>query len=105
MSAAAALRPSRLEFGLEELLASPKLDAPLIAGGVRCHGGFDADGRYVSPRTLWRNPAVKAWQAQHLATSSCPLVEIPEDAIPPHMPSAAQAKLLLRKGVREPLAR
>ncbi|MBV9540508.1 MAG: hypothetical protein JO167_04515 [Alphaproteobacteria bacterium] len=100
-----ALHPSRLEFKPEELLASPKLDAPLIAGGVRCHGGFDADGRYVSPRTLWRNPAVKAWQEQHLATSPHPLVEIPKDAIPPHLPSVAQAKLLLKEGVREPMVR
>ncbi len=105
MSAAAALHPSRLEFGLEELLASPKLDAPLIAGGVKCHGGFDAGGNYVSPRTLWRNPAVLAWQQQHLATSPYPLVEIPRDVIPPHLPSAAQAKLLLREGVREPMVR
>jgi hypothetical protein len=105
MSAAAALHPSRLEFSLEELLASPKLDAPLIAGGVRCHGGFDADGRYVSPRTLWRNPAVTAWQEQHQASSPYPLVEIPKDVIPPHLPSVAQAKLLLREGVREPMVR
>jgi len=105
MSQAAALHPSRLEFSLEELLASPKLDTPLIAGGVRCHGGFDGGGHYVSPRTLWRNPAVKAWQEQHLATSPTPLVEIPKDAVPPHLPSVAQAKLLLKEGVREPMVR
>ncbi len=105
MSEAAALHPSRLEFKLDELLASPKLDAPLIAGDVRCHGGFDADGHYVSPRTLWRNPAIKAWQDQHLATSPLPLVEIPQDAVPPHLPSVAQAKLLLLEGVREPMVR
>lgn len=105
MSAAAALHPSRLEFSPEELLASPKLDAPLIAGGMKCHGGFGADGHYVSPRTLWRNPAVRAWQEQHLAASPTPLVEIPQDTIPPHLPSVAQAKLLLREGVREPMVR
>jgi hypothetical protein len=105
MSAAPATHESRLAFKFDELLASPKLDAPLIAGGVRCHGGFDANGNYVSPRTLWRNPAVHAWQEQHLATSPFPLVEIPEDAVPPHLPSVAQAKLLLKEGVREPMVR
>jgi len=105
MAIASATHESRLEFKLDELLASPKLDAPLIAGGVRCHGGFDADGRYVSPRTLWRNPAVKAWQEQHLKTSPLPLVEVPKDAVPPHLPSVAQAKLLLKEGVREPMIR
>jgi hypothetical protein len=102
---ASVTQESRLSFGREELLASPKLEAPLIAGGVRCHGGFDASGHYVSPRTLWRNPAIRAWQAQHLATSPHPLVEIPNDVIPPHLPSVAQAKLLLKEGVREPMVR
>ena len=105
MSAAPAMHESRLEFKFDELLASPKLDTPLIAGGVRCHGGFDGDGNYVSPRTVWRNPAIRAWQDQHLQTSSRPLVEIPKDAIPPHLPSVAQAKLLLKEGVREPMVR
>lgn len=96
---------SRLEFKFDELLSSPKPDAPLIAGGVRCHGGFDADGKYVSPRTLCRTPAIRAWQEQHTRTSALPLFEIPLDAIPPHLPSVAQAKLLLREGVREPMVR
>jgi len=105
MAVTAATHESRLEFNFDELLSSPKLDAPLIAGGVRCHGGFDANGKYVSPRTLWRNPAIRAWQDQHLATSPLPLVEIPKDAVPPHLPSVEQAKLLLREGVREPMVR
>ena len=105
MAAASATHESRLDFKFEELLESPKLEAPLIAAGVRCHGGFDADGNYVSPRTLWRNPAIRAWQEQHLQTSPYPLVEIPKDAIPPHLPSVSQAKLLLKEGVREPMVR
>src|SRR5215471_8331142 len=105
MAAASATHESRLDFKFDELLASPKLEAPLIAGGVRCHGGFDTNGTYVSPRTLWRNPAIDAWQAQHLKTSHHPLLEIPKDAIPPHLPSVAQAKLLLKEGVREPMVR
>lgn len=39
-------------FTQDELLASHPCAEPLIAGGVRCHGGFDADGHYISPRTL-----------------------------------------------------
>lgn len=96
---------SRLEFKFDELIASPNFDTPLIAGGVRCHGGFDSDGSYCSPRTLYRVPAVKAWQQQHAAASRFPLLEIPPDCIPPHLPSVEQAKLLLREGVREPMVR
>ena len=46
----------RLIYSRDELLASGAYDEPLIAGGVRCHGGFEADGRYGSPRTLHRAP-------------------------------------------------
>jgi len=102
---AAATHESRLAFKFDELLSSPETETPLIAGGVRCHGGFDADGNYVSPRTLWRSPAIRAWQEQHLARSSLPLVEIPRDTIPPHLPNVAQATLLLKEGVREPMVR
>jgi len=96
---------SRLSFTAEELLANVPVREPLIVEGVRCHGGFDADGAYHSPRTLWRVPAIEAWQKQHLATSPLPLVEIPEDAIPPHSISAEQSRLLIREGVREPVVR
>ena len=96
---------SRLSFTAEELLANVPVKEPLIVKGIRCHGGFDAHGRYHSPRTLWRVPAVDAWQKQHLATSPLPLVEIPEDAIPPHAIGVQQARFLVREGVREPVIR
>ncbi len=95
---------SQLNFTYEQLLSNVKLDTPLIVGGVRCHGGFDATG-YRSPRTMWRVPAIEAWQKQHLATSPIPLVEIGSDLVPPHLPSVAQATLLLKSGVREPIVR
>jgi hypothetical protein len=88
----------------EQLLASRPIAEPLIANGVRCHGGFDADGLYHSPRTLFRQPAIEAWQAK-LAADGHPLLEIPSTLMPPQYPSAAQARLLLRHGVRDPLVR
>ena len=42
---------------------SPRAE-PLVVAGRLCHGGFDDAGRYVTPRTKGRNPAVAAWQAQ-----------------------------------------
>ena len=88
----------------EQLLSSRPTTEPLIANGVRCHGGFDADGTYHSPRTLFRQPAIEAWQGK-LAEDGHPLLEIPASLMPPQYPSAAQAKLLLRHGVRDPLVR
>jgi len=92
------------EYSPEELLSSVTPAEPLIANGVRCHGGFDADGQYCSPRTLCRAPAIDAWQ-EGLLREGHFLLDVPAQAMPPQYPNAAQAKLLLRHGIREPLVR
>jgi hypothetical protein len=94
----------RTTFTTEELLASGETREPLIANGVRCHGGFDDAGRYRSPRTLHRGPAIAAWQ-DRLAREGATLIEIAPSLMPPQYPSAEQARLLLRNDVREPLVR
>ena len=55
----------QVTFSERELLENHEVAEPLVAGGVRCHGGFDAEGRYVSPRTRNRLPAIAAWQQSH----------------------------------------
>lgn len=94
---------TRLEFTPAELLADVPYQEPLIAGGVRCHGGFE-NGEYVSPRTLHRGPAIAAWQAR-LRADGQPLVHLPVEYVPPHYPNYPQAKLLLQEGVRDPITR
>jgi hypothetical protein len=94
----------RLVYSKEELLESDGCHAPLVAGGVRCHGGFDADGAYRSPRVRHRGPAILAWQAR-LAREGAALVEVPRELMPPQYPNLAQSKLLLRAGVRDPIVR
>src|SRR5690349_10540932 len=74
--------PVQLTYDEAELLASHDYEAPLIAGGVRCHGGFDADGAYVSPRTKHRAPAIANWQANHEATFGTELMGVPLDTWP-----------------------
>ena len=91
------------EFTESELLQSHPVAEPLVAGGVRCHGGFDDDGAYVSPRTLHRAPAIQAWQEQRLEQFGTPLVDLALDTWPEHYPNAAQARCLLEEGVRQPL--
>jgi hypothetical protein len=90
-------------FTENELLASHDYAEPLIADGVRCHGGFDADGAYVSPRTLHRAPAIEAWAAQRAEQFGTPPLEAPLDTWPEHFPNVAQSKLLLARGVRQPM--
>jgi hypothetical protein len=94
----------RLVYTPEELLSSGDYAEPLIANGVRCHGGFEADGSYRSPRAIHRIPAINAWQRQ-LEGAGHGLIAISPDLMPPQVPNVAQAKLLLRNGVREPIVR
>jgi len=101
---AEAAAPERLTFTRDELLSSGGYASPLIAGGVRCHGGFEASGRYRSPRTLHRGPAIDAWQAR-LARDGQALIEIPRVLMPPQYPNVEQSTLLLEHGVRDPIVR
>lgn len=94
---------TQLEFTAEELLASHDIAEPLIAGGVRCHGGFLSDGTYVSPRTKFRVPALRAWQERHRAVFGTELLHAPVDTWPGAYPNLTQARFLLRNGVREPI--
>jgi hypothetical protein len=91
------------EWTAAELLETHPVDEPLYAGGVRCHGGFDESGAYVSPRTKNRGPAIEAWQAQRAEDFGTPLLDLPLSTWPAHYPNVAQAKFLIREGVTEPI--
>lgn len=85
-----------------ELLADHEVVVPLIAGGVRCHGGFSADGEYVSPRTRNRVPAIRAWQQSHREQFGTEILDAPLEMWPEVFPSVAQTKYLLREAVPGP---
>jgi hypothetical protein len=93
----------QVTFTEAELLADHATVEPLIAGGVRCHGGFAEDGTYVSPRTAHRVPAIEAWQARHRALFGKDTIPVPLETWPAHFPNVAQARHLITSGVREPL--
>jgi hypothetical protein len=97
------LAQAQLDYSWDELLADHRYAEPLLAGGVVCHGGFLEDGTYVSPRTANRVPAIRAWQEQHAATFGTPILDAPLDSWPGNYPNLAQARLLLRHGIREPI--
>ena len=92
----------QLTWSEHELLATDPVAEPVIAGGVRCHGGFTADGVYVPPRTKNRVPAIVAWQQSHRATFGTEILDAPLELWPEPFPNVAQTKYLLRAGVREP---
>jgi hypothetical protein len=93
----------QLEFTEAELLANAEVEEPLIAGGVRCHGGFLQDGTYVSPRTKFRVPAIEAWRAHHREVFAKPMIDVPMELWGEHFPNVAQARFLIASGVPEPL--
>jgi hypothetical protein len=92
----------QLNWSEAELLANDDVAEPLVAGGVRCHGGFAADGTYVSPRTKYRVPATKAWQQSHREVFGGEILDAPLELWPEVFPNVAQTKYLLREGVPGP---
>ena len=80
-----------------------KVEEPLIAGGVKCHGGFDERRQlrlaaHEEPRT-----AIENWKAEHAKNFGTELLDIGLDRWPAHYPNVAQAKFLLEQGVTEPM--
>jgi hypothetical protein len=94
---------AQLEYTAEELLADQPTTEPLRANGVVCHGGFDEQGRYVSPRTRFRVPAIQAWQEQHRADFGTEILDAPLSAWPGSYPNVEQGRHLLAEGIREPI--
>lgn len=94
---------TQLAYTEADLLAEHPYARPQVEAGYRLHGGFDADGVYVSPRTLTRWPAVKAWQAA-LERRGWPLVDASTSLLRRgNYPNFAQQRLLLDLGLGETL--
>jgi hypothetical protein len=92
-----------LSYTFDALMTEAAFEEPLVAGGVRCHGGY-IDGEYVSPRSAVRGPAIVAWR-NSLHDAGQPLVHVPARYVPPNYPNHPQAKFLLKEGIVEPVTR
>ena len=94
---------ARVVFTRDELMAEHPYAKPQIEAGYRLHGGFDARGGYISPRTLQRWPAVEAWQAQ-LTSRDFPVIDASTRLLKREAyPNIDQQKLLLGNGLGETL--
>jgi hypothetical protein len=94
---------TKLRYSRDELLSSHAYARPHEEAGYRLHGGFDAGGEYISPRTLVRWPAVKAWNAG-LAARGGELIDASGRLLEREgYPSFAQQKLLLQAGFGQTL--
>ena len=94
---------ARVIYTRDELMAEHKYAQPQIEAGYRLHGGFDAKGAYISPRTLMRWPAVEAWQVQ-LTGRGFPLIDATTRLLKRGAyPSIDQQQFLLNHGMGETL--
>jgi hypothetical protein len=92
-----------LRYTREQLLSSHPYARPHDAAGYRLHGGFLADGAYVSPRTLGRWPAIRAW-GEALERRGWPLIDATGRLLAREgYPTFEQHKLLLRHGLGQSL--
>lgn len=96
---------TRLEYTREEILADPEYASRIRRGDVLFHGGLDAEGRYLSPRSRFRAEAIERWTAAHAATGAPTTVMTVEELRREFFPTVAQAKLLLRNGAKESMTR
>ncbi|MEE4299328.1 MAG: hypothetical protein V2J24_07800 [Pseudomonadales bacterium] len=89
----------RLRWDEATLIAEHDYPKPHVEAALRLHGGIAEDGHYISPRTLNRWPAVRAWQ-RALAERRWPLLEADTAllSVPP-FPNEAQQRLLVREGL------
>jgi hypothetical protein len=92
-----------LRYTREQLLSSHPYVRPHEAAGYRLHGGFVADGSYVSPRTLVRWPAVRAW-GEALQRRGWSLIDASGRLLEREgYPTFEQHKLLLKNGLGQAL--
>ncbi len=92
----------QLRFTEEELMAEHDYAVPQLVAGQRLHGGFDAEGNYLPPRSLHRPRAIENW-ARALRARGGDLLQADASLLAGlRYPNAAQQKLLLREGLGQP---
>ncbi|MCY3839105.1 MAG: hypothetical protein OXH09_10755 [Gammaproteobacteria bacterium] len=92
----------QLRFSESELLSDHDFAAPHRIGDQRLHGGFDAEGTYIPPRSKGRRKALDNWSAE-LRERGGDLLEADSSLLTgPRVPNYAQQCLLIENGVTRP---
>jgi len=92
-------------YSREEILAEHAYVQRIRRGDVLFHGGLDEAGTYLSPRSLHRPDAIRAWTERLAEAGAATEAMRFERTVPEFFPSVAQAKLLLRAGARGAMTR
>lgn len=89
----------RLIYTEDELMAEHEGLTPHVVAGRRMHGGFLPDGTYQPPRALWREPALRAWEAALVARGGAPMTADSSLLGGVRLPNVDQSRVLLRNGL------
>ncbi len=93
----------KLSYTAEEILADHPYARPQIEAGYRLHGGFDAAGNYISPRTLHRWPAINTW-SEALKSRGHEMIDSSQQLmVHGTFPNVTQQSLLLEQGLGQTL--
>mgnify|MGYP001554119000 FL=1 len=93
----------KLTYSADEILADHPYAKPHVEAGYTLHGGFDAQGNYISPRTLNRWPAINAW-SDALKSRGHDLVDSSQQLMTRgSYPNVEQQRLLLDLGLGQTL--
>ena len=96
------MTPRQLRFSESELLSDHDFAASHRIGDQRLHGGFDAEGTYIPPRSKGRRKALDNWTAE-LRERGGDLLEADSSLLTgPRVPNYAQQCLLIENGVTRP---
>jgi hypothetical protein len=90
---------AQLVYTEEELFRSHDYAKEHVVAGHKLHGGFDAEGVYIPPRALVREPAIEAW-SQALRARGGDLLDADASLLGGiRYPNEAQQKVLLLEGL------
>jgi hypothetical protein len=92
----------QLAYSEAELYAEQEYAELHERNGVRMHGGFDSQGRYIPPRSQGRREAMDAWTEALRARGGDLFAADSSLLTGARMPNVAQQKLLLSHGIGKP---
>ena len=92
----------QLRFSESELLSDHDYLTPHRIGERRLHGGFDADGEYIPPRSKGRRLAIDNWTAELRDRGGDLLAADSSLLTGPRVPNVRQQRLLIENGVTRP---
>lgn len=94
---------TKLSYTYEELMADFPFTKPHVVMGESLHGGFDAAGKYISPRMQVRGPAIEAW-SKNVVANGGELIDVSVKLLKrENYPNHQQQKFLLNLGLGKTL--